>query len=269
MGVLAQKYPESGNFTQKYAKKKGDKKLNYVSCNPSPLGRCCIIMRLWDERVSNPKIWSYCLRFLNHSSEHCCGEVYIYQCFCSQCHHSTFLALTFGESPPQRTRRLSTYQRFSNVTVALASWWTQGDDLCNAVRVVLRRRQQHASCFLVGIKLLSRKDILLDDKVGKLHCRLVMSFFSSCFCACIKQRVHIAKHIQYKKALNAVGLSFLSIDCPSPTRQFNMIVVVFGLIFFYCLHLFTTHKMSPTIVCYVYLWSWTMETTYVYDHDHG
>ena len=110
-----------------------------------------------------------------------------------------------------------------------------------------------ASRVLVGIKLHSRKDIILDDKVGKLHCRLVMSFFSSCFCACIKQRVHIAKHIQYKKALNAVGLSFLSIDCPSPTRQFNMIVVVFGLIFFYCLHLFTTHKMSPTIVCYVYL----------------
>ena len=96
-----------------------------------------------------------------------------------------------------------------------------------------------------------------------------MSFFSSCFCACIKQRVHIAKHIQYKKALNAVGLSFLSIDCPSPTRQFNMIVVVFGLIFFYCLHLFTTHKMSPTIVCYVYdheLWKRLMSMIMIMDN---
>ena len=33
-----------------------------------------------------------------------------------------------------------------------------------------------ASRVLVGIKLHSRKDIILDDKVGKLHCHLVSLF---------------------------------------------------------------------------------------------
>jgi hypothetical protein len=64
MGVLAQKYPESGQLYTKICQKKGDKKLDYMSCNPSPLWRFCIIIQLWDDVDSNPQI---------------CAEVYIYQ----------------------------------------------------------------------------------------------------------------------------------------------------------------------------------------------